>query len=122
MQHKQQNYKVWVLGALLAAAECFAVQSATSAGIADQTKSDSMLQGGPMGPCDPHTAGADLVGGTDVNGQPVAGADLEGPAVPVPGAIDVPLKARRGKAPAYVRADGKSLAPLLNPPLGCPAR
>ncbi len=79
---------------------------------------DPILTGGSPGPCDPNTASADYVGRTDVNGNPVAPADLDRPAVPVPGHVDIPIKVRKG-APTYVSADGKSLAPLLNPPSGC---
>jgi hypothetical protein len=115
MQHMQDNYKVWLCGLVLVVASFAAVEPAVSAGIVQPSAPDPILNGGPAGPCDPQRAGADYVGGTDVNGNPVASADLEGQPVPVPGRIDIPLKGG-----AYVTANGKSLEPLLNPPPGCP--
>ena len=118
MHHGQQNYKNWTSGALLAAFSLFVTFPAHSA---PSGKPDPILSGGPAGPCDAQTDSADYVGGTDVNGQPVAAADLDKAPVPVPGQLQLPLKARRGAAPAYAQADGKALAPLLNPPPGCAA-
>ena len=116
MQHMQDNYKVWLCGAVLIAVSFATVETAISAGIVQSSVPDPILTGGPAGPCDPQRASADYVGGTDVNGNPVAPADLDRQPVPVPGHMAIPLK--NG---AYVDADGKSLEPLLNPPTGCPA-
>jgi hypothetical protein len=122
MQHKQQNYKTWFCSAWLIAAGVAVAQPADSAGIAQPGKPDPILMGGSAGPCDPQLDGADYVPGTDVNGNPVAAADLPGQTVPVPDHLDIPLKNASGGMPAYVTADGKSLAPLLNPPAACTPR
>jgi hypothetical protein len=42
------------------------------------TPYDPILQGPPPGPCNSQLGGADVVAGTDVNGHPVAPADLPG--------------------------------------------
>lgn len=118
MQHEQYNYKNWLCSVALAGFSLFMGASAHSANLPDKP---DILTGGPAGPCDPQTDSADYVAGTDVNGQPVAAADLDKAPVPVPAQMQLPLKARRGAAPAYVLADGKALAPLLNPPPGCAA-
>jgi len=99
-----------------------ALSSAVPAAQAAATAGDPILDGGPAGPCDPKSASADYVGGTDVNGRPVASADLETQPVPVPGQMLIPLKSPPGRQPAYVQADGKKLDALLNPPSACPAK
>jgi hypothetical protein len=118
VQQKQDYYKAGLIGAMLVTLGFFAASPANSAGIADRSKPDPILTGGPAGPCDPQSASADYVGGTDANGPPVAPADLDKAPVPVPGQIAVPVRSGRGTA--YVQADGKALAPLLNPPTSCP--
>ena len=55
--------------------------------------------------------------GTDVEGRPVAPADLAAGPVPVPGQVMIPLKANGGAG--YVMADGKKLDVLLNPKAAC---
>ena len=121
MQHTQGNYRLTVLGALLVVALIFAAKSAFSAGIADRGQADPILGGpiltGPIlndGPCDPGTAEADLTPGTDVDGHPVAPANLDQGRVPVPSQMMVRLK--NG---SYVAVDGNKLDPLLNPKPAC---
>ena len=121
MQQTQLNYKMWVWAAGLV----LALFSAIPASQAALAAGDTILDGGPAGPCDPKSASADYAGGTDVNGHPVASADLESQPVPVPGQMLIPLKAPPGRGPApnpiYVQAEGKKLDALLNPPPACPA-
>jgi len=119
MQHVKLNYKTLILAGLMTAA---AFPAAYAGSIAPPKAGDPVLDGGPPGPCDPGAANADYVGGTDINGHPVASADLDAAPVPVPGQILVPLKAGAGREPLYVQADGKKLETLLNPPAACPAR
>jgi hypothetical protein len=113
----QDNYKVWLCGAILVAVVLVITNPAISVGIVQPAPPDPILNGSPAGPCDPQSASADYVGGTDVNGNPVAPADLDRQPIPVPGHMMIPLK--NG---AYIDADGKKLEPLLNPVSGCPAR
>ena len=93
--------------------------------MAQPSKPDPLLDGGPTPPC---AAGADYAAGTDANGQPVVPADVAGGRVPLPDAIAIPLgnnranqnaRRRRSHGPngdsAYVSLDGKKLEPLLNP-------
>ena len=119
MQHTQLNYRTLALGAALILMLIFAGKSAFSEGMADRAKPDPILMGNSPGPCDPQLAQADLVGGTDVDGNPVAPADLSSAPVPFRGQIEVPLKPKPGRAPAYVAVDGSKLDPLLNPPSSC---
>ena len=81
---------------------------------------DPILDGGPAGPCNPGLESPDYAAGTDVEGHPVPSADLGGEKVPVPAHMALPLRARPGRAPAYVEADGDKLDALLNPPPPCP--
>lgn len=123
MQHRQLNYKNILGATALALAAFFLPGQAIAAGA---QAGDPILDGGPPGPCDPGTAGADYSAGTDVNGHPVAPADLETAPVPVPGQMLIPLKTGQNKGrgrgdPLYVQADGKKLEALLNPPPACPA-
>ena len=91
MQHRQLNYKL-VLGATaLALAAFFPLGRAFSAPQAG----DPILDGGPSGPCDPGASSADYSAGTDVNGHPVASADLETAPVPVPGQMLVDGRSMR---------------------------
>ena len=89
--------------------------------IAHPNLPDPLLDGGPTTPC---AAGADYAAGRDVNGHPVAPADVAAPPVPVPGAIAVPrakggpngrLRPGQGDS-AYVSLDGKAVDKLVNPP------
>jgi hypothetical protein len=119
VQHTQGNYRAPVLGALLVVALLFAAKTAFSAGIADRGQPDPILGGpilndAPQGPCDPGTAEADLTPGTDVDGHPVAPANLDQGRVPVPGQMMVRLKSG-----SYVAVDGSKLDPLLNPKPAC---
>jgi hypothetical protein len=101
----------------------FAAKAAFSAGIADRGQPDPILGGpiltgpilndGSRGPCDPDTASADLTG-TDVDGHPVAPANLDQGNVPLPGQMMVRLKSG-----SYVAVDGSKLDPLLNPKPAC---
>src|SRR3954463_13318247 len=125
MHHMQGNFKLWPFSTLLVAGVLFCTFPAQSAGIAGSNPADPLLDGGPAGPCSPHSEGADYVAGTDAGGHPVAPADLEARPVPVPGNLAVPLKAGRRREPAYVQVDGSKLDSLLNPPSACekaPAR
>jgi hypothetical protein len=101
----------------------FAGKSAFSEGFSARGKSPPILTNNPAGnltgSCDPELAEADLVPGADVDGNPVAGADLPSGPIPYRGQIQVPLKARHGRAPAYVAVDGAKLDPLLNPASAC---
>jgi hypothetical protein len=117
VQQTQESYKLWLCGAALLAMSLGLAEPANSAGIVQPSPPDPILNGRPAGPCDPQTASADYVGGTDVDGNPVASADLDRQPVPLPGHMMIPLKSG-----AYIDADGKKLDPLLNPPAGCPAR
>ena len=122
VQHTQQNYRTLAIGVALVMTMVFAAKTAFSAGISDRGKPDAILGGGPIlsgsapGPCEPELDQAELVGGTDADGKPVAPADLATGPIPLTGQIAVPLKARRGRAPAYVTVDGAKLDPLFNPP------
>jgi hypothetical protein len=112
----QDNYKLWLCGGMLIAASLVLAEPALCVGIVQPAPPDPILQDSPAGPCDPQKASADYVGGTDVDGNPVAAADLDHQPVPLPGHMMIPLKSG-----AYIDADGKKLDPLLNPPSGCPS-
>lgn len=116
MQHTQLNYRTLGLGAALFVVLVFAGKSAFSEGVAARGKPNAILTDSPAGPCDPALGQAELVPGTDVDGNPVSPADLASGPVPFKGQIEVPLKARAGRAPAYVAVDGAKLDPLFNPP------
>ena len=123
MQQAQQNYKI-----ACALAWAILVLSGTSqAGIAARKAPQPLLHDGTAGPCDPHLVGPDYVPGADVNGNPVAPADLAGRKNPVPDEVLMPMakhgrSGRQGDSPV-VAIDGRTLEPILNPPPGClPAR
>jgi hypothetical protein len=94
----------------------------TAAPITGPSKPDPLLDGGPTAPC---AADTEYAAGADVNGRPVAPADIDTRRVPMPDAIAVPLArsspfgARMRKAPggdsAYITLDGRKLDPLVNP-------
>ncbi|HEY5346590.1 MAG TPA: hypothetical protein VIJ72_00245 [Rhizomicrobium sp.] len=93
MQHAQQNYKLtWTAFALV-----FAMLPAAAGSISHPSAPDPILSGGVPGPCDPKTAGADLVSGTDVTGNPVVPADVSTITPPMPKAMLVPLGHGRGE-------------------------
>ena len=120
MQQKQVNFKLWLFSMLVVSSGLLAGRAADGAEKSRQPAGDPILDGGPAGPCDPQTGSADYVAGTDANGHPVAPADLAAAPVPVPGQMLIPLKSEHGREPAYVRADGKKLESVLNPPSACP--
>lgn len=128
MRRAQENYRIAALAGLVLVALVFAGKAAFSAGMADRGKPDSILGGAPIlsgaplapggGPCDPALDLADVTPGEDVNGQPVAPADLPVPPLHLDGGIAMPLKPVPGRAgnSAYVMVDGRNLNPLINPP------
>jgi hypothetical protein len=111
---------------LLAAAAMLSWTGApgNAATMAQPSKPDPLLDGGPTAPC---AAGADYAAGIDTAGQAVIPADVAAGRVPLPDAVAIPLgntrggNRRRAHAPvpngdsAYVSLDGKKLEPLLNP-------
>ena len=119
MQQAQFNYRAMSVGAALFVALVFAGKSAFSEGLSDRGKPNSILNDKMSGPCAPELGQADLVNGTDVDGNSVAPANLASGPIPLRGQIEVPLKAPRGRAPAYVAVDGAKLDPLLNPKSSC---
>jgi hypothetical protein len=122
MYRAQENYRIAALGGLVLVALVFAGNAAFSAGVADRGKPDPILSGSPMassgGRCDPALDLADATPGVDVDGKPVASADLPTPPVHLDGGIAMPLRPTPGRAgnSAYVMVDGLKLDPLLNPP------
>ena len=119
MQHAQLNYRMLGLGAALLVVLVFAGKSSFSEGVSARGKSGGILTDNLSGPCDPQLGQAELMNGTDVNGNPVTPADLAGGPVPLRGQIEVPLQAKPGRAPAYIAVDGSKLDPLLNPQSSC---
>jgi hypothetical protein len=124
MQHTQFSF-VWQ-GAKngLVTMLLLAALPAAAGTIANPSKPDPLLNGGPTAPC---AGGTEYAAGTDANGAPVVPADVGAPPVPVPEGIVVPVgpqASRSGRInpatgagnSAYVALDGKKLAPLLNPP------
>ena len=96
-----------------------------AATMAQPSKPDPLLDGGPTSSC---AAAADYAAGTDANGQAVIPADVAAGRVPLPDAVALPLGNHRGNQTArrggpnrpngdsaYVSLDGKKLEPLLNP-------
>lgn len=119
MQQTQFNYRSLALGAALLVVLVFAGKTAFSEGVSARGKPDPLLTDNPSGDCAPELGQADLVNGTDVDGKAVAPATLSSGAIPLRGQIEVPLRARGGRAPAYVAVDGAKLDPLLNPHSSC---
>jgi len=97
--------------------------AAAGAGIVRPSAPDPLLSGGRPGPCDPGLDQPDTVSGVDVNGNPVAQADLPAAKTAVPEEVLVPLdrKGRRGAAPVAA-LDGQALNSLVNPAPGCAPR
>jgi hypothetical protein len=110
-----------LIGTLLVVALVLHAKTAFPAGIADRNRPDPLLDAPVNGPCEAALDQPDLVAGTDVEGHPVAPADLAHDPVPLEGQIMVPLKPARGRGgnSAYVAVDGKKLDPLLNPKPPC---
>jgi hypothetical protein len=107
-----------VLGTLLAPA----LADAAAAGPA---KSDPLLTEAP-GPCDPKLDGPDYVAGTDVDGNPVATADLSQAKIPAPNGVLLTLAGETGKGKsarpqAYAQLSQKDVDSILNPKPACPA-
>jgi hypothetical protein len=119
VQYTQLNYRILTVGAALLLVLVFAGKSAFSEGVSARGKPGSILTDNPSGACDPELGQADLVNGTDVDGQAVAPATLASGPIPLRGQIEVPLRAKGGRAPAYVAVDGAKLDPLLNPKSAC---
>jgi len=120
VQQAQQNYKIAY--ALVCAS--LLLPGATRAGIVTRGAPEPLLHDGVQGPCDPGLAGPDYVPGADVNGNPVAPAELASRRNPVPDGVLVPLakQGRHGRPEQgpVVAIDSRALAPILNPPPGCP--
>jgi hypothetical protein len=77
------------------------------------------------GPCDPRLDGADYVAGTDVDGNPVAAADLSQAKIPAPNGVLLPLAGETGKGKsarpqAYAQLSQKDANSILNPKPACP--
>ena len=101
------------------------IGSSAFAGIAVHGAPDPLLHDGVRGPCDPQTGWPDFVAGVDVNGNPVAPADLAKAKTPVPDGILVPLRNQgQGRGPEgkpVIALNGKTLDPILNPAPACPS-
>lgn len=77
------------------------------------------------GPCNPGLDGPDYVAGTDVDGNPVAAADISQTKIPAPNGILLPLAGQTGKGKsarpqAYVQLSQKDVDSILNPKPACP--
>jgi len=133
VHHKQFNF-VWrksLAGGVLLV--CASAPGLAAAIMAQPSKPDPLLDGGPTTAC---AAGTDYAAGTDVNGQDVVPADVAAGRVPLPDAVAIPLAGNPaanggrhqhrsnpqtlpqtlGGDSTYVSLDGKKLEPLLNPP------
>jgi hypothetical protein len=119
VQYTQLNYRSLSVGAVLVVLLVFAGKSAFSEGVSARGKPDPLLTDNPSGACAPELDRADVVNGTDVDGQAVAPANLASGPIPLRGQIEVPLRARGGRPPVYVAVDGAKLDPLLNPRSAC---
>lgn len=124
VQQTQQYYKKTLAVACVGLVAAIVTAGSTGAGIATRGAPQPILGGSATGPCDPRLDGPDYVPGVDVNGNPVAPADLATARNPVPDGALVPLKQRRrharsGESPV-VALDGRTLDPILNPDPACP--
>ena len=134
VHNKQYYFARWKV--LLVGVLAWAIQPGLAATMAQPSKPDPLLDGGPTPPC---AAGSDYAAGTDATGRPVVPADVAAGRVPLPDAVAIPLGNNRGvdgahrRRPAnsqslggdstYVTLDGRKLEPLLNPaPCLDPAR
>lgn len=82
---------------------------------------DPVLNGEPTGPCDPDLASPGYVGGTDIHGQPVVSADVNGGQHVVLGSDSVyPEIHTSGAGDAIVPATVPGLKDAVNPPPACP--
>ena len=138
MQHKQFNFVRQGTKIAAIALPLLAIWPAFAGGIVQPSKPDPLLDGGPTAPC---AASTDYAAGTDVNGKPVAQADVAAGRVPLPDTIAIPIGPSRGAGGAlgrgrnvgqgrgaitsdnapnrdstWVALDGRKLEPLLNPP------
>jgi hypothetical protein len=105
MVGRKYNYGAVALAVLAA------VLSAGSGKISNPTPYDPVLQGPPQGSCDPNLASPDVVGGVDVNGNPVTSADLEPSQIP-----DAQVEVRTPNGDKVYVDAGK-----MNRPPACPA-
>jgi hypothetical protein len=131
VHHKQFNFVWHKTIAALVAVLLWTNQPLMAATMAQPSKPDPLLDGGPTAPC---AAGPDYAAASDVNGNPVAPPDVAARPVPVPDGIAIPPGGNQGQAGhprrqarptnpqtlgstgTYVSLDGKKLEPLLNPP------
>ncbi len=67
-------------GLLIAGLAAASAATASAGQISQPTPYDPLLSGRQPGPCNPHLAGAAVVSGADVQGNPVAPADASTPA------------------------------------------
>ena len=126
VQQTQQYYKMTWAFACAGLAVAIVTAGSAWAGITARGAPQPILGGSATGPCDPRLDGPDYVPGVDVNGNPVAPADLATARNPVPDGVLVPLKqrgrhARSGESPV-VALDGRTLDPVLNPLPACPVK
>jgi hypothetical protein len=124
--HNGQFNFVWRKTLLVVAALFLGIgPPCLAATMAQPSKPDPLLDGGPTAPC---AAATDYAAGTDTSGRPVIPADVAAGKVPLPDGVAIPLgnnrgnqRARRGRSnamngdSAYVSLDGQKLEPLLNP-------
>lgn len=120
MQQTQEN--CFLALAFLALGMLLAPTLADAA--AGPAKSDSHLTEA-RGPCDPKLDGPDYVAGTDVDGNPVATADLSQAKIPTPNGVLLPLAGETGKGKsarpqAYAQLSRKDVDSILNPKPACP--
>lgn len=123
MHHLQLYYKICLATAMIVTSAAAPAIGAGSGAITDRSRPEPLLQTVPTGPCDPGLAQPNYVPGVDVNGDPVAAADVPAPPVPVPEGVVVPLKSHRHRwrpgGTSYVQLDGRAVEGLVNPPPGC---
>ncbi len=123
MQQTQQSYKLMTYAVHVALlALMVAVGRPAFAG--SPTRNDILLDGAAKGPCEPGLGQPDYVAGVDVNGNPVAPADLPVARRPVPDEILVPLGNKQGHSGEgpIIAMSGRALDPILNPRPACPSQ
>ena len=121
MQQTQEN--CFLALAFLALGTLLAPALADAA--AGPAKSDPHLTEA-RGSCDPKLDGPDYVAGADVDGNPVATADLSQAKIPAPNGVLLPLAGETGKGKAarpqaYAQLSQKDVDSILNPKPACPA-